>query len=169
MNVNFSEPTLSIKSSIINNDHSNREESGISWKERYHHSEDSVSIVKASLDNQLIDISEELKIDKQDLILEYYPPIDYKGRSSEAVPLSVNTSDEEEDESIVHNKLNSRGTHLKSQSKYQKEKNRNLLKMKAYLIAKNEFMDINGNIDSLDYPKDLINKRRDEILKILLK
>ena len=41
--------------------------------------------------------------------------------------------------------------------------------MKAYLIAKDEFKDINGNIDPLDYTKDLINKRRDEILKILLK
>ena len=128
MNVNFSEPTPSIKSSIINNDHSNREESGLSRKECCHQSEDSVSIVKASLDNQLIDISEELKIDKQDLILEYYPPFDYKGRSSEAVPLTVNTSDEEEDESIVHNKLNLRGTHLISQSKYQKEKIETFLK-----------------------------------------
>ena len=169
VNVNFSEPTPSIKNSTINNDHSNSEESGISWKERYHHPEDSASIVKASLDNQLIDISEVLEIDKQGQILEYYPPFDYKGRSSEAVPLSVNTSDEE-DESIVHDKLNSRGTHHRSQSKYQKEKKkyRNLLKMKAYLIAKDEFKDINGNIDPLDYPKDLINKRRDKILNILL-
>ena len=60
VNVNFSEPTPSIKSSIIYNDHSNNEESGICWKERYHHPEDSVSIVRASLDNQLIDISEVL-------------------------------------------------------------------------------------------------------------
>ena len=82
----------------------------------------------------------------------------------------VNTSDEEEDEPIVYNKVNSRGTHHRSQSNFQKNKRkqRNLLKMKAYLIAKDEFKDKNGNIDPLDYPKDLINKRRDEILNILL-
>ena len=167
----FSEGTSSIKSSIVNNDQNNSEESWLSWKERYHQSEDNVSIVKATLDNQIIDISEVWEVEQQCDILEYYPPFDYNERTSQAVPISINSSEEdEEEESIVYNKVNLRGTKHRSQSKYQKEKKkyRNLLKMKAYLIAKDEFKDKNGNIDPLDYPKDLINKRRDEILNILL-
>ena len=173
-NLLFSERTPSIKSSIIINEQNKCEESCMSWKERNQQSEDDASIVDTNLENQLVHIYEVLEVDKKGRILEYYPPFDNKGRSSQVVPLSVNTSDEEEDESIISNKVNSRGTYHRSQSNFQKKNNknkkkqRNLLKMKAYLIAKDEFKDKNGNIDPLDYPKDLINKRRDEILSILL-
>ena len=169
-NLLFSERTSSIKSSIIIDEKNKCEESCISWKERNQQSEDDAYIVDTNLENQLVNIYEVLEVDKKGKILEYYPPFDNKGRSSQAVPLSVNTSDEEEDVSIISNKVNSRGTYHRSQSNFQKnkKKQRNLLKMKAYLIAKDEFKDKNGNIDPLDYPKDLINKRRNEILNILL-
>ena len=120
-NLLFSERTTSIKNSIINNDQNKCEELWISWKEHNQQSEDDASIVNTNLENQSVNIYEVLEVDKKGRILEYYPPFDNKGRSSQAVPLSVNTSDEEENEPIVYNKVNSRGTRHRSQSNFHKK------------------------------------------------